>query len=62
MQLAIAELPDDADEEARAAKVRELRLLVRVQAEERAGFEVEDADAARIVRVASNDDENQGEP
>lgn len=58
--MASAELPDDADEETIAAKVRELRLLVRLQAEERARFEVEDSDGARIIRVVSNDDENQG--
>ena len=62
MQLASAELPEDADEETRAEKVRELRLRVRLQAEERSRFEVENPDAARIIRVASAVDETQGEP
>ena len=51
------ELPNDADAAARAARVRQLRLLVRVHAEERTRFEVENPDAARIIRVAASSDD-----
>ena len=57
-RLANEELPDDADEETRAAKIRELRLLVRVRAEERSRFEVEDPAAAWIIRVASSESDD----
>ena len=51
------ELPDDMDEAARAARVRQLRLLVRAHAEERTRFEVENPDAARLIRVAPSSDD-----
>ena len=57
-RLASEELPKDANEEVRAAKVRELRLLVRAQAEERTRFEMEDSEAARIIRVADDESDD----
>ena len=61
LRLASAELPRDADEETRAAKIRELRLLVRVQAEERARFEVDNPEASRIIRVDYDDGDKSGD-
>ena len=52
------ELPDDADEGAVSERVRQLRLRVRVRAEERTRFEVENPDAARIIRVAASSDDS----
>ena len=48
------ELPGDADEATLAERVRQLRLRVRARAEERTRFEVENPDAARIIRVAAS--------
>ncbi len=55
---AFKELPDDAEEPARTQRVRQLQLCVRAHAEERTRFEVENPDAARLIRVASADDGN----
>ena len=52
------ELPDAADAVARAERVRQLRLLVRAHPEERIRFEVENPDAARIIRVAASSDDS----
>ncbi len=49
------ELPDEGNEAVLEERIRQLRLLVRAHAEERARFEVEDPDAARIIRFASDD-------
>ena len=55
VRIAGEELAEEVDEEERAARIRGLRLLVRVHAEERAKFEVEDADGARVIQIVSVD-------
>ncbi|MDE2895767.1 MAG: hypothetical protein OXN87_10260 [Chloroflexota bacterium] len=62
-QRAVEELPGDDEVAARLDRTRSLRLLVRVTAEERSRFEIEDLDAARIIRVASSssDDDDESE-
>ena len=42
----------------RAERVWQLRLRVRVHAEERTRFDVENPDAARIIRVAASSDDS----
>lgn len=59
-QQAQNDFPGAGDEEARSERVHQLRLLVRIRTGERSRFEVEEPEAAWIIRVGSDDgDGNQ---
>ncbi|MDE2967345.1 MAG: hypothetical protein OXS30_07675 [Chloroflexota bacterium] len=55
VQQAQKDFPGASQEDARSERVRQLRLLVRIRTGERSRFEVEEPEAAWIIRVGSDD-------